>query len=205
MVAAVAANVPGRAQRRGTNVSGQGSDGHWRAVWRRWFLQEAAMATTIRRILVPTDFSAPSEEALRYAADLAARLSASVVVVHVIHEPFIAGGEWDLYVRDAPEMRQRLFSDASSRLSAVAETFERRGVHVTTDVRFGPPRDGIINAAEAAGADLIVMSTHGRSGLHHLLLGSVAEHVIRAAHCPVLAVREAARSPATGLKTTTAA
>lgn len=163
------------------------------------------MPTTIRKILVPTDFSVASEEAVRYAADLAASLSASVVVVHVIHEPFVAGGEWDLYVRDAPEMREQLFSDVRSRLSAVVTVFERRGLHVITDIRFGLPRDGIVNAAMAAEADLIVMSTHGRSGLHHLLLGSVAEHVIRAAHCPVLALREAARPRAAGLETTTAA
>jgi len=163
------------------------------------------MPTTIRKILVPIDFSTPSDEALNYAADLATTLGASVVVVHVIHEPFIAGGEWDLYVRDASEMREQLFSDVRSRLSAIVAAFERRGLRVTTDIRFGPPREGIVNAAAAAEADLIVMSTHGHSGLHHLLLGSVVEHVIRAAHCPVLAVRDPARPrPAAPGKTTAA-
>jgi universal stress protein A len=150
------------------------------------------MATTIRTILVPIDFSTPSEEATRYAGDLATTVGASIVLVHVIYEPFVAGGEWDLYVRDAPEMRERLFSDVRARFAAIVAAFEHRGLHVTTDIRFGPPREGIVKAAKAVEADLIVMSTHGRSGLPHLLLGSVAEHVIRAAHCPVLAVRGAA-------------
>ena len=64
---------------------------------------------------------------------------------------------------------------------------------VTTEIRGGPASDGITNAAAAAGADLIVMSTHGRSGLPHLLLGSVAERVVRSANCPVLVVRETLR------------
>ena len=162
------------------------------------------MPTTIRKVLVPTDFSPRSDEALRYAAGLATALEASIVVVHVIQEPFVAGGEWDLYVRDAPEVRERLYSDVRSRLSAIATDLEQRGQHVTTDIRFGSARDGIVKAGVAAGVDLIVMSTHGRSGLPHLLLGSVAEHVIRGADCPVLAVRQP-RHPTAGLETTTTA
>lgn len=163
------------------------------------------MPTTIRKILVPIDFSTPSEEALSYAADLATSLGASVVIGHVIHEPFIAGGEWDLYVRDASEMREQLHSDVSAKLAAIVADFERRGLRVSTDIRFGPPREGIVNAAKATEADLIVMSTHGHSGLHHLLLGSVVEHVIRAAHCPVLAVRDPARPRPAAAEGTTAA
>ena len=132
------------------------------------------MTPTIQTIVVPTDFTARADRAVDYAAALARSLKASVHLVHIIEEPFFVGGEWDLYVRDASEVRERLYADAWSRLSAIAARLEKQSLPITTEIRRGSAVDGIIGAAMAAGADLIVMSTHGRSGVPHLLLGSVA-------------------------------
>jgi universal stress protein A len=152
------------------------------------------MTPNIQKILVPTDFSPQSDAALDYAAALAAAMKAVVHLVHVVEEPFM-GGDWELYVRDAQEIRERLDAEARSRLAATAGGVEARNVPVTAELRHGSAVDVIIYDAKAVGADLIVMGTHGRSGLSHLVLGSVAERVIRGAHCPVLAVRASEGAP----------
>jgi len=141
----------------------------------------------IRKILVPTDFSPRSDAALDYAAALATPLNAAVHLVHVVEEPF--AGEWEMYVRAAQEIRDQLDADARSRLATAVGRLDPRVVPVSTGIRHGSAFEGILYEAKAIGADLIVMGTHGRSGLSHLMLGSVAERVIRGAHCPVLAVR----------------
>jgi universal stress protein A len=152
------------------------------------------MTPNIRKIVVPTDFSPRSDAALDYAVALAAALKAAVHLVHVVEEPFVRG-EWELYIRDAQEIRDQLEADARSRLAAAAGRVETPGVPVSTEIRHGSAFEGIIYEAKAIEADLIVMGTHGRRGLSHLMLGSVAERVIRGAHCPVLAVRMTAEAP----------
>jgi nucleotide-binding universal stress UspA family protein len=148
------------------------------------------MTPVIRKIVVPTDFSAASDKALEYAATLATTLNASIHLVHVVEDPFAAGGGWEFYIPDSQDLSERLFEQSLARLSITASEFDSRNIDVTTEIRRGSPTEGIISAATDSGADLIVMSTHGRTGLPHLLLGSVAERVIRGARCPVLAVRE---------------
>jgi universal stress protein A len=138
------------------------------------------MTPNIRKILVPTDFSPRSDAALDYAAALATALNAAVHLMHVVEEPF-AGGEWEMYVRDPQEIRDQLDADARSRLATTAGRLDSSAVPVSTEIRHGSAFDGILYEAKAIGADLIVMGTHGRSGLSHLMLGSVAERVIRGA------------------------
>jgi universal stress protein A len=148
------------------------------------------MTPTIKHILVPTDFSIPAEEAVDYAATLAARFGGTVHLVHVLHDPLAGQGAWEFYIPDSPQVRAQRHKDAKDRLWQIASTHVNPGTRITTEVRFGFPTEEIIAAATAYGSDLIVMGTHGRTGLPHLLLGSIAERVIRAAPCPVLAVRQ---------------
>ena len=148
------------------------------------------MKPTIKRILVPTDFSIPSEEAVDYAAAIAARFGATVHLIHVVHDPMAAQGAWEVYLPDSPHVRETRHRDAKDRLWSIASSHETAGVRMTSEVRFGSPMEEILAAATAYGCDLIVMGTHGRTGLPHLLLGSIAERVIRTAPCPVLAVRQ---------------
>jgi universal stress protein A len=149
------------------------------------------MTSTVQNILLPTDFSACSQRAIEYASALARKLGAAVHLVHVLEEPFTTKGAWEFHRPDTPELRERMYQDCRARLATVADKLHDDNVsQVTTEVRSGTPTDAIVAAAVDYGADLIVMATHVRSGLPHLLLGSVAERVIRHARCPVLAVRE---------------
>jgi nucleotide-binding universal stress UspA family protein len=146
------------------------------------------MTSTIRKILLPTDFSAPSERAVGYAATLAKSLGASVHLVHVLENPSMVGSAW--HAADMTSVREQRYHDGRAKLAAVASTLHRPADLVSVEVRTGLAADEIVDAAIDYGCDLIVMATHGRSGLPHLVLGSVTEEVIRRAPCPVLAVRQ---------------
>jgi nucleotide-binding universal stress UspA family protein len=142
----------------------------------------------LKRILAPVDFSAGSAAAFAYAKRLAEVFSASVEVLHVVQPPRFA---MPLVTVEA----QSLSFDAYARNVASVElqeflTAQRVGAHVSVTGRleFGDPAHIIAKVAAERGIDLIVMGTHGRTGLSHFLVGSVAEKVVRHAHCPVLAV-----------------
>ncbi len=144
------------------------------------------------RILVPTDFSAGSDAALDYARAMAVRFQARLVVLHVVDDPFVTGPFGSTSVSPPQGYRAALVADAGRRLSLFVQDLERDGLTVATAVVVGPTATTIVREASGCGATLIVMGTHGRSGLAHLLLGSVAERVVRTAGCPVLTVRERA-------------
>ena len=144
------------------------------------------------RILVPTDFSPPSDAALEYARILAAKFGSSLQLLHVIDEPnassaFVADG----YAPNTENIRQGMLMQARERLAQVIKVAERTHIRVTADAVIGMPASAIVDYAAATGTSLVVMGTHGRTGLAHLLMGSVAEHVVRTASCPVLTVRHA--------------
>jgi universal stress protein A len=147
------------------------------------------MKPTIKHILVATDFSIPSDEAIDYAVALGERFDATVHLIHVLHDPMTAAGGWEFYLPDNPQVRERRHQEAKDHLWRVASP-HAKNVRITTEVRFGLPTDEIVAAAIAYGSDMVVMGTHGRTGLPHLLLGSIAERVVRTAPCPVLAVRQ---------------
>ena len=141
--------------------------------------------TEIRRILVPTDFSAPADVALTYALDLAAKLGATVSLVHVFDDA--TGIHAGPYVPTPPDIRTKILAELRQHLTDMAA--KRGHSELNPEVLLGPTAQSIVDAARAAQADLIVMGTHGRHAVPHLLLGSVAERVVRTAHCPVLTVR----------------
>jgi universal stress protein A len=144
----------------------------------------------IRRILAPTDFSPASLTAVRHAAELAHRFGAGVILLY-IHEPPYAGPEPDPYVV-SPNFRL-LYAEyrraASERMTALHESLLKRHAKCRVVMGEGYPAAEILAAARKLKADLIVMATRGRSGPKRLLLGSVAEKVIRGAPCPVLTLR----------------
>jgi nucleotide-binding universal stress UspA family protein len=150
----------------------------------------------IKRILVPTDFSAPSELATEYAIDLAFRYGASIHVVHVLEDLYYHALYPDGYV-DLPSLRQRLVDDATRQLAALTQKCEAARIAVSSAVLSGRAPQAIAEEAASRDVDLIVMGTHGRSGVAHLMVGSVAERVVRSAPCPVLTVRENARLKST--------
>jgi nucleotide-binding universal stress UspA family protein len=142
----------------------------------------------ITRILVPTDFSATADAALDYAFGLAAKFGASVQLLHVVDDPFVFEGmSAEAYISEAPRLRAAMLDDARERLR---HRVARGGaVAVETEVLFGHGARTIAEYAAERGVDLIVMGTHGRTGFAHLMVGSVAERVVRTAPCPVLTVR----------------
>lgn len=141
----------------------------------------------ITRILVPTDFSPHAEAAYRYALELALGFQATVHVMTVVEDP-IASGMWssELYTAEIAGLQMNLARDAEQRLKA---SVPAAGASVTTEVRTGNTARQILEVAKEQHADLIVMGTHGRTGIAHVVMGSVAERVVRLAPCPVLTLR----------------
>ena len=148
----------------------------------------AASLFRLKKILVPIDFSECSKKALQYAMPLARQHQAALTLLYVLQPPGFVAGEF------AGLDYSRLEDDQSTceeeRLAGLIAAEVRDKVLAETLVRAGMPVVEILEAAKVLPADLIVISTHGRTGLKHVLLGSVAEDVVRRAPCPVLVVRE---------------
>ena len=142
------------------------------------------------RILVPTDFSAPSDAALEYARAVATRFGASLHLLHVVEDPYRAAYSAEVYVPEIEGLRDDLIMDAIGRLKDQLRPSDVAGLDATTDAILGTPAWSIVEYARVRDIDLIIMGTHGRGGMSHLLMGSVAEKVVRTAPCPVLTVRQ---------------
>ena len=153
------------------------------------FLESARPETPfrIRNILVPIDFSNCSRKALRYALALAEGHETSITLVYVMYTPMLIG---EPSPSDHLQTSNETRANAQRELSALAATEVRGQVIAKSLVRAGSPPVEILKVAQNISADMIVISTHGRTGLKHALLGSVTEHVVRRAPCPVLVVRE---------------
>ncbi len=142
----------------------------------------------LKKILCPTDFSEASLEALTEAAELAAHFSAELLLVHVL--PVLPALPPDPnFVFKVPEYERALHADAEQNLRKLAEVRMATGGRVRTLVGHGDAGTEIVRIAKAEGAEIIVISTHGRTGWRHLAFGSVAEKVVRLAPCSVLTVR----------------
>jgi nucleotide-binding universal stress UspA family protein len=139
----------------------------------------------IERILVPIDFSAASLEALDYAAEFSLPYEARLTILHVV-EPDLHGSSLLGSDKILAQKEQEL---AETRLAELAQAIGKRGIDCNTLVRFGVAHTEILASARQTRSNLIILSTHGRTGLAHALIGSVAEHVVREATCPVLTVR----------------
>jgi universal stress protein A len=139
----------------------------------------------IKKILVPTDFTPHSEQAIRYAAELAKKFGAGVIVMHVI-EAFTYSVTDTIQVIDH---YRALKTIAEPLLDGMRNKLIKEKIKTVGYLTKGSPYQEIVEKARQARVDLIVMGTHGRAGVTHLLLGSVAERVVRMAECPVLTVR----------------
>ena len=146
---------------------------------------------TLKTVLVPTDFSEASESALRYGKAMAEAFGAGLHVVHVMEDLLAHAWAAEVYVSSMPQLRDEIEKESRQRLGALLTDDERGKLHVETALLAGNPFLEIIRYAKAHDVDLIVMGTHGRGPIAHMLLGSVAEKVVRKAPCPVLTVREA--------------
>lgn len=140
----------------------------------------------ITHILIPTDFSPTSMAAVDYGCDLAARLGARVTLLNVFAAGIVALPD-AVYAPTDEELRM-LEHAARSQLLAAAYQATRAGLRIDCVAVEGAPAETIVGYAKEHAADLVVMGTHGRRGLSHMLLGSVAEQVLRVSRCPVLTI-----------------
>jgi universal stress protein A len=143
----------------------------------------------IKTILVPCDFSAHAEYAFRWALELAERRRAKVVLFHVV--PVLTGVSYqeEMLVLASPALQAEHIAEAEKHLHELVVKHEVSTVTVVVRATMDHPVWGICQAAEREHADLIVMGSHGRTGIAHVLLGSVAERVVRHSPCPVLVTR----------------
>jgi universal stress protein A len=144
---------------------------------------------TLKRILVPIDFSALSKKALQYALRFAEEFGADVTLLHVI-EPEVPPA-FDGFMIAPPVIASGSRARCANRLKELAGSLAVRGTgHIESTVRTGLAAYEIVEAAKEFDLDLIVIATHGYTGWKHFAIGSTAERVVRAAPCPVLVVRE---------------
>ena len=146
---------------------------------------------TLKTVLVPTDFSDASESALRYGKAMARAFGASLHVVHVMEDLLAHAWAAEVYVASMPQLRDEIEKESRQRLGTLLTDGERTELRAETALLAGNPFLEIVRYAKAHNIDLIVMGTHGRGPIAHMLLGSVAEKVVRKSPCPVLTVREA--------------
>lgn len=145
----------------------------------------------IKNILVPVDFSEPSLRALDYAVGLAKPTRARLTVLYVV-EPIAYASPADLYAGVATQLGDLITEQrrgSRKKLGEIQEKLAKKGIKSDVVLREGLAHQEIVATAAKAKADMIVLATHGRTGLSHLLMGSVAERVVRTAPCPVLSLR----------------
>lgn len=142
----------------------------------------------ISNIVVGTDFSESAAYALDYAIQLATQLQAKLTVVHVYELPVYSMPDGAIMV--TAEMAARVADAAQGQLDQLVQQKARQGVTVKGVLRQGTAWQEMDDVAKKERADLIVVGTHGRRGLSHMLLGSVAEKIVRTASCPVLTLRQ---------------
>lgn len=151
----------------------------------------------IKKILAPTDLSESSQAGVRYALELAKVLKAEVTVYHVVTYEDVMHYSQEFASR-IPPSEHFLRRHEVSLARYLKDHFSSlvSDVQVHQKVEFGNPEKNIIDEAKGSGTDLIVVSTHGRTGLSHMLLGSVTEKVVRLAPCPVLSIHPGSEAKA---------
>jgi nucleotide-binding universal stress UspA family protein len=145
-----------------------------------------------KKILVPHDFSASANHAAAIARDEAKASSGTIVLLHVIDLPYQLAPDTVIVPEEtgAPiSVKQYAIQSAEAHLHDLAARLAKDGVTATCVVKVGVPVDEINSAVDEHGIDLVVMGTHGRTGLRHLMAGSVAERVVRSSRVPVLTIR----------------
>lgn len=143
----------------------------------------------VRRIMHPSDFSSASRVAFTRAVEAAKGNRASLVLVHVMTTPVPIVGDGYVSPETWTKLERSMRTHSQRQLGKLVARARAAGVRASSLLLEGSPADRIVRAAKSRRADLIVMGTHGRSGLAKFFLGSVAERVVATAPCPVLTVR----------------
>ena len=147
------------------------------------------METTIKKVLVPIDFSDYSKSALKYAVNFAKTFNADITLIYVV-EPIIYPPDFSMGQIAMPSINTEWDDRAKDELQKLAKSEIAEIANVKTIIKTGKPFVEIIETAKEENIDLIIIATHGHSGVEHILFGSTAEKVVRKAPCPVLTLRE---------------
>jgi len=140
------------------------------------------------KILTAIDFSESSDFAFEYALTLARQFQAELIVMHVINEPVDLRGFYVPHI-SFEQLEKEIEEGAVKMMEKFCQTKMGDFSRFTTVVSAGIPYEEVLRKAEEAGVSLIVLGTHGRTGIDHLIFGSTAERVVRSATCPVLTIR----------------
>ncbi len=143
----------------------------------------------IKRILHASDFSPSSRSALKVARDLARALKAQLILCHAYEALPPYGGELNVPSRMFSQIMTSAREGATRQLEKLAKATRGDGIRVTTVLVEGPSATAVIRVAKRKGVHLIVVGTHGRTGVQRMLMGSVADRIVRLSSCPVLTVR----------------
>ncbi len=147
------------------------------------------MEPSISKVLVPIDFSDYSKSSLKYATNFAKHFKASLILIYVI-EPIVYPPDFSMGQIAIPAPGIEMDQRASEELNKLAEKEIPEGLSVKKIIKTGKPFVEIIETAADENVDIIIIATHGHSGVEHILFGSTAEKVVRKAPCPVLTLRE---------------
>ena len=147
------------------------------------------MEPNIKKVLVPIDFSDYSKNALKYAVNFAKSFNADIILIYVV-EPVIYPPDFSMGQIAMPSINTEWDNRAKDELQKLAKSEIAEIANVKTVIKTGKPFVEIIETAKEENVDLIIIATHGHSGVEHILFGSTAEKVVRKAPCPVLTLRE---------------
>jgi nucleotide-binding universal stress UspA family protein len=147
----------------------------------------------LKKVLVPVDFSDSSDIALRYGRALAGAFGASLHIIHVVQEPYAQPWAVEAYGFSMATLQEDWIKEANAKLEGLLTVTDKSTLKATAITILGHPVSEILRFAADERIDLVVMGTHGRGPLGHMVMGSVAERVVRHAPCPVLTVHESER------------
>jgi len=142
----------------------------------------------LKKILVPQDFSEYSLHALKYAITLADLFKSELIVLHVV-EPIVYPADFSFGQVSIPAMEEEIRKHSEEELGELVSKEIPPGIRATSVIKVGKPFVEIVEVAKNENIDLIVISSHGRTGMDHVLFGSTADKVVRKAPCPVLTIR----------------
>lgn len=143
---------------------------------------------SLKKILVPQDFSEYSLHAMRYAVTFAELFNSELIVLHIV-EPIVYPADFSFGQVSIPAMEEEIRKHSEEQLNELVEKEIPGSIKATPVIRVGKPFIEIVEVAKTENADLIVISSHGRTGMDHVLFGSTADKVVRKAPCPVLTIR----------------
>lgn len=148
----------------------------------------ATEGIVLEKILVPVDFSECAREGARYASAFATKVGADLLLMHVTHTADFTASDPNVIPPEGPELVESARLAAEDKLDEMVNFLPLTGISADTEVALGTPIEKLVERTKEPDVDMVIMSSHGHTGLRHVVLGSIAEQLVGQAHCPVLVV-----------------